>query len=482
MPAQNEYTPRKSYHSLCSTYLTSKLNIRRQLVVIDHPEIPIVSIGFFETVTPTVPEEMLQAILGKLKESGSITNSGRMRGFASNDPKESEQLESQVFAHVHKFSEAIILAGEQYTGQQTCMIMTNTERSNNSRPDRYGSSVIAHYTKEQQVPEDDLWSGMILAQEDKKSEAGALDTFEKILWSGHHILRNDPCRMFCFGMTTENADCRLWFFARSHIMVSEPFNIVTNQAPFARFILSLSFAHVLSTSLPPSSPAQSSPSTAHEDTSVQATLASSPLSAQSSQSTITEDGLANAPPPPLYTSVDYDFAWKAHGYDPSMQRISHSAYRVRVGDTWYITEKTLSDSRAERICGRCTRVWQVYEDKEYKEGEEKIYYVLKDVWIDFSINAEATIWKRLKEKVDPKVFERHFLTLVAAFEPGEGATTCGFLGRDRYSHTENADFMDSQFIDMLDFEPLPPTGRTTPPGLPNQQQISHSRPGFGAIY
>ncbi|KAF7428933.1 hypothetical protein PC9H_008169 [Pleurotus ostreatus] len=142
MPAQNEYTPPKSYHSLCSTYLTSKLNTRRQLVVIDHPEIPIASLGFFETVTPTVPEEMLQAILGKLKGSGSITNSGRMHGFASNDPKESEQLESHVFAHVHKFSEAIILAGEQYTGQQTCMIMTNTERSNNSRPDRYGSSVL----------------------------------------------------------------------------------------------------------------------------------------------------------------------------------------------------------------------------------------------------------------------------------------------------------------------------------------------------
>lgn len=248
-------------------------------------------------------------------------------------------------------------------------------------------------------------------------------------------------------------------------MVSEPFNIITNQAPLVRFILSLSFAHVLSTSLTSSSPltAQSSLSTVDEDTSVQITPASSPLSAQSSQSTITGDIPTNVPP--LHTSVDYDFAWKAHGYDPSMQRIGHGIYRVRVGDTWYITEKTLSDSRAERICGRCTRVWQVYEDKKYNEGEEKIYYVLKDVWIDSSIDTEATIWKRLKEKVDPKVFEQHFLTLVAAFEPGESATTCGFLGRDRYSHAENADFMDSQFIDMLDFEPLP-TGRNTPPGLP----------------
>ncbi|KAL4249800.1 Fungal-type protein kinase domain-containing protein [Pleurotus pulmonarius] len=215
-------------------------------------------------------------------------------------------------------------------------------------------------------------------------------------------------------------------------MVTEPLN---DHAPLVRFILSLSFAHVLSTPAP-----EFSQYTVGEGPSARPTSPSSPISAGASY---------------LYTPINHDFALEAHGYDPTMQQLRESVYRIRVGDTWYITAGTLSDSRAEHICGRCTRVWRVYEDKKYKEGEEKVYYVLKDVWVDSRNNTEAAIWKRLKEKVDPEVFDRHFLTLVAAFQPGEGATTCSFFGRGGFSPTENMDFMDSQFIDTLDLEPSP---------------------------
>ncbi|KAG9220243.1 hypothetical protein CCMSSC00406_0006308 [Pleurotus cornucopiae] len=250
-----------------------------------------------------------------------------------------------------------------------------------------------------------------------------------------------------------------------------------NHAPLVRFILSLSFAHVLSTASVPPLAAQSSPSTVGENPSARPISASSPLTATSSHSTIDDNipskltsrvsplsahssqstihGEVATDPSHLCPSVNYDFALEAHGYDPTMQRLRHGVYRIRVGDRWYITAGILSDSRAERICGRCTRVWRVYEDKTYDEGEEKVYYVLKDVWVDSSNDTEATIWRRLKEKVNPEVFDRHFLTLVAAFQPGEGATTCSFFGRGGYSHTENVDFMDSQFIDILDLEPSP---------------------------
>ncbi|KAF4563021.1 hypothetical protein EYR40_007262 [Pleurotus pulmonarius] len=260
-------------------------------------------------------------------------------------------------------------------------------------------------------------------------------------------------------------------------MVSEPFDVIMNHAPLVRFILSLSFAHVLSTTSSTSSlPGQASLPTAGDFSSMISASSPltatsscstidagitpskpasgvSPLSAQSSQSTIRGEVSADASH--AYTSIDHDFAWEAHGYDPTMQRQAHSVYRIRVGDTWYITAGTLSDSRAECICGRCTRVWRVYEDKKYGDDEEKVYYVLKDVWVDSSNSTEAAIWSRLKEKVDPEVFDRHFLTLVAAIQPGEGATTCSFFGRGGFSPTENMDFMDSQFIDMLDLEPSP---------------------------
>ncbi|KAL4251831.1 hypothetical protein AB1N83_013879, partial [Pleurotus pulmonarius] len=326
----------------------------------DIPQIPVVSLEFFKTVTPWVPNTMLQAVVANLKD-GKFTAS-----------------------HALQCTEEIIRAGKDYTGQDPCMEMTRGpistpfgERHDLSRPDGCGSSLVARTYENEELPRVDPlpWSGIILAIEDASGEASGL---KKIIWSGRRILRHDPRRNFCFGITTENATYRLWFFARSHVMVTEPFN---DRAPLVRFILSLSFAHVLST---PAS--EFSQYTVGEGPSARPISPSSPISGQSADVSH------------LYTSINHDFAWEAHGYDPTMQQLRQSVYRIRVGDTWYITAGTLSDSRAEHICGRCTRVWRVYEDKKYEEGEEKVYYVLKDVWVDSRNNTEAAIWKRLKEK------------------------------------------------------------------------------------
>lgn len=187
-----EYNPRtqssKWRHSLCSTYFTSKLATQRQLVVRDHAEIPVVSLEFFQNVTPAVPDAILDGVLDKLKVDGSITGSGRMRGFAKNDPKKSGRPENDSFTHVHEFTEAIIRTGESYTGQKSCMMMGHSpnstplsERGKSSRPDGFGCSTMAQHDDEltdtklpQPLPS---WSGIILAQEDKKAdkESDALD-------------------------------------------------------------------------------------------------------------------------------------------------------------------------------------------------------------------------------------------------------------------------------------------------------------------
>ncbi|KAJ8697208.1 hypothetical protein PTI98_007006 [Pleurotus ostreatus] len=204
MPEQNKHTPRKWYHSLCSTYTTSKFTTQRELVVKDHPEIPVVSLEFFQTVTPAVPDALLHAVLETLKERGSITNNWRMWGFAKKDPKQSRRPENDTFTHVHEFTEAIIRAGEGHTGQESCMTIghspnstPSSERGDNpSRPDGFGCSTIAQHDNEvTQLPQrPPSWSGIILAKEDKKAEkeSDALDNFAKVMWSGHHILRNDP--------------------------------------------------------------------------------------------------------------------------------------------------------------------------------------------------------------------------------------------------------------------------------------------------
>ncbi|KAF7426015.1 hypothetical protein PC9H_008378 [Pleurotus ostreatus] len=116
---------------MVSLTLLCKLTTQRQLVVQDHPEISVVSLEFFQTVTPAVPDAMLNAVLERLKEHGSITNNGRMWGLE--DPKQSGRPENDTFTHVHEFTEAIIRAGEGYTGQESCMTMGHSPNSTLSK-------------------------------------------------------------------------------------------------------------------------------------------------------------------------------------------------------------------------------------------------------------------------------------------------------------------------------------------------------------
>ena len=41
-----------------------------------------------------------------------------------------------------------------------------------------------------------------------------------------HILRDDPCRRFVFGVTIEDAETRLWLASRAGVFVSDPFDYV----------------------------------------------------------------------------------------------------------------------------------------------------------------------------------------------------------------------------------------------------------------
>ncbi|KAF4563020.1 hypothetical protein EYR36_003454 [Pleurotus pulmonarius] len=222
LPEQDTHTPRIWHHSLCSTYMTSNFATQRQLVVQDHPEIPVVSLEFFQSVTPVVPDDMLNAVLYKLEEDGWTTG---MRGFAENHPKDSGRPENDTFTHIHNFTAAIIRSGEDHTGQKSCMTIGHSpnstplsERGNSSRPDGFGRSVMAQDIDE--VAETKLpkpvpsWSGIILAKEDMKGEK-ASDTLDVSTPSHLHSLQAKPrgrtLQRFCgvgitfFEMTREGS-------------------------------------------------------------------------------------------------------------------------------------------------------------------------------------------------------------------------------------------------------------------------------------
>ncbi|KAF4564534.1 hypothetical protein EYR36_002471 [Pleurotus pulmonarius] len=144
---------------------------------------------------------------------------------------------------------------------------------------------------------------------------------------------------------------------------------------------------------------------------------------------------------------------RAHGYDPTVQRLDNSGnYSIRVGDKTYITCGVLSDFRAESICGRCTRVWKVYE-----EGDETTFYALKDAWVDRRNQTEGEIWKRLKKDLNNEVFSKHFLTLVTCTPDAQAVMTCDFWGRGSHSAEENVRYFEDHVVRHVGLQQPAPT-------------------------
>ncbi|KAF4583310.1 hypothetical protein EYR38_002059 [Pleurotus pulmonarius] len=149
---------------------------------------------------------------------------------------------------------------------------------------------------------------------------------------------------------------------------------------------------------------------------------------------------------------------RAHGYDPTVQRLDDSGnYSIRVGEKTYITCGVLSDSRAERLCGRCTRVWKVYE-----EGDRNTFYALKDVWVDRRKQTEGEIWRQLKKNVVEEAFSKYFLTLLNCTPDAEAVTTCDFWARGSHSAEENVRYFEEHVVDHMDLQqPLPTLSPTS---------------------
>ena len=48
----------------------------------------------------------------------------------------------------------------------------------------------------------------------------------KVLWSMHHIMREDARRRFVIGFSIDDTSMRLWYFSRSDAYVSESFDFL----------------------------------------------------------------------------------------------------------------------------------------------------------------------------------------------------------------------------------------------------------------
>ncbi|KIP06495.1 hypothetical protein PHLGIDRAFT_118886 [Phlebiopsis gigantea 11061_1 CR5-6] len=110
-------------------------------------------------------------------------------------------------------------------------------RSDTTRPDGY------FILRERQCTEPH-WIDIAFPAE-YKGQDGVKETnddIEKTVWNMHHIMREDARRRFAFGFTIENRTVRLWFAGRAEVLVSDPFDFVSQPKLLLKFFTTVMYA------------------------------------------------------------------------------------------------------------------------------------------------------------------------------------------------------------------------------------------------
>ncbi|KII91955.1 hypothetical protein PLICRDRAFT_90162 [Plicaturopsis crispa FD-325 SS-3] len=188
----------------------------------------------------------IPAVIKLLKKRKAIVNN-RWSAYDTDPIKMKEDepvvfqpLDTAVIGQIISASKTCLLP-EFKNRTQTCKPQQNphqrpisTERNNTSRPDGVMLLLDSEYE----------WNGITLSEEFKKLiDAGAAyDNKCKAIWSLHHVMRNDPSRRFTFGVTIDNVSMRVWLCSRACMVVSDPFNFITDFEKVIRLYSSLAFA------------------------------------------------------------------------------------------------------------------------------------------------------------------------------------------------------------------------------------------------
>ena len=217
--------------------------MQRKLVVEDVCHLSQVSTQAFLTYAlPTFPLDHVASLRAQLSSKGTINTQGHWHEF-SEEPKNSNASEKVTFSPLKNIFEAIALL-PSHPSPLTCVqdgnITPYASRNNLSRPDGF-----LKLSQSLWATQFHAWQDIVQAWEFKLSDgpndrpdvSGTLAHFhhplphflqnrDKIIWSGHHILRNDACRIWTTGLTIENTNARMWYFDCSAVVVSQPFNIL----------------------------------------------------------------------------------------------------------------------------------------------------------------------------------------------------------------------------------------------------------------
>ncbi|KAJ3541551.1 hypothetical protein NM688_g6067 [Phlebia brevispora] len=300
-------------------------------------QIPVAQ--FLDEILPPVrhflsPSRIVDALLhwsDDFAKQKPITAKGRWRGFTDN-PAESSYPERDSFHHLGHIVRAVFKAGGSKQTNVTSYLnparVMSGRRQVGYLPDTYLST--GRGTR---------WTDMVALGELKKYDEAedVQENIKKVTKSIARCFHQDPRRRFIYAFTIENATMRFWFCDRTQIVVSEPFNFITEHEPVVHFVLSLMYAEPADYGLDPTM-------------------------------RLLDDG---------------------RRYDITVHSTIGPPRIYRTIDLLYISDHYT-------IHGKGTRVWKVIE---VKDGHEVgVPVVLKDSWVDPDRRAEGTIIEDVRSR------------------------------------------------------------------------------------
>ncbi|KAK1223036.1 hypothetical protein PQX77_014113 [Marasmius sp. AFHP31] len=377
---------------------------------------------FLEDHVPRVADTVVDQVMAKLKEKREpltvrradksrrgpatqthpptnppLTGSEKVWGYATQSPsKQKNKQEAETFGPLCSFIKAIVELAAQLNGLKWVDHSSRQEHISGEKPHSSRPDSFLHL-----IPRllDDLgWELLLCVGEFKKNDTDKtrLDDWAKVLWGMHHIIRNDPCRLFTFGYSIEDDQARLWYHARSSVFVSEPFNWIKNPKPFVTLILALTLVKSEHFSVAPrdSEAGQSAPSASLSQEEV-TSVAGEPLTFPDEYDEVPlgKDGMDQ-----LY--ANHSEYLERIGIDSKMKRVldkhKNIQYEITVDQEVFVMERVLCDFKAEDGTGRCTRIWLVYVEDRDKYQK----YVLKDVWLEEGAVVEGDKLEQLKADIE----------------------------------------------------------------------------------
>ncbi|KAF8841825.1 hypothetical protein BDN67DRAFT_1010350 [Paxillus ammoniavirescens] len=350
----------RSRHTSGVLYRTGDPGYGRTAVLRDLHRIPIISLSDFQRfILPPLPSGITTASIRSALLTDSVLNqNGGWAAFTDNPSKDSRREEA-VFEGLQTVFDAIITKVQNTTqGCPTVRLVNDltatpqSARNNSSRPDAY-----LLMKDKKSVP-----SAVSFEFKKENNESKRIDNDQKLIWSLHHTMRNDPCRRSAFGVTIEDTKVRLWFTCRSGTVVSEAFDFVTDPEELIHLVCALAFAD------------------------------DSELGWDPTMQRVLVNG-----------ETHYDITFQEQGDCPAVYR----------------TVAIISDFGADAMTGRGTRVFKAYlKSRQGKAVSAPVeHVVIKDAWRDLDRDREDQILQNIfndigqDRKEDAK---QYFLTVLRA--------------------------------------------------------------------